>query len=185
MAEQEIENQNINLPWMKKVQEDTRKRAEALKQQLEAVEAEMPHWGNVRKLEDLIEAGSALPTEIASGDGLRIGAPGDLTKEEIAFSGYQLTPDRKKEVRPPEKFDWTIETFPRDSLPAWVEYPGLWGIKSLLADESGPPGPKWGRVGMLDSFLKYRKHPDPRRRWKDSLKWRGCLIQPDADACQD
>jgi hypothetical protein len=184
MAEQELENQNMNVPWMKKLQEESRERAKEVKQKLEAVEAELARWGNVQKLEDSIEAGSSLPTEFATGDGLRIGAPGDLSQEEIAFSGNMLTPDRKKEVRQPEQFDWLIEILPRETLPPWTEYPGLWGIKSLLADESGPPGPKWGRVGMLDSFLKYHKNPNPRRRWKDSLKWRRCLLHPDLDECK-
>jgi hypothetical protein len=33
------------------------------------------------------------------------------------------------------------------TLPGWARFPGLWGLKTLLKDESGPPGPKWEREG--------------------------------------
>jgi hypothetical protein len=46
----------------------------------------------------------------------------------------------------------------------WVEYKGLWGVKSLLADESGPPGPKWDRP---DKFFMIH----PRKRWEHPLEW--------------
>jgi hypothetical protein len=46
----------------------------------------------------------------------------------------------------------------------WVEYKGLWGVKSLLKDESGPPGPKWDRPNKL--FAIY-----PRQRWERPLEW--------------
>ena len=49
--------------------------------------------------------------------------------------------------------------------PDWVQYKGLWGVKSLLSDESGPPGPKWdrprkGQVGVQE-----------RKRWGRPLDW--------------
>ena len=30
--------------------------------------------------------------------------------------------------------------------PIWVQYKGLWGVKSLLNDESSPPGPQVGQT---------------------------------------
>ena len=52
-----------------------------------------------------------------------------------------------------------------NSEPDWVQYKGLWGVKSLLKDESGPPGPKWekpekGQVGVKE-----------RVRWSSPLDW--------------
>jgi len=35
----------------------------------------------------------------------------------------------------------------KDTPPGWVEFRGLWGLKTLLKDESGPPGPRWERAG--------------------------------------
>jgi hypothetical protein len=51
-----------------------------------------------------------------------------------------------------------------DPEPGWVNYKGLWGVKSLMKDESGPPGPKWDRPDKL--FAVY-----PRKRWEKSLEW--------------
>jgi hypothetical protein len=48
--------------------------------------------------------------------------------------------------------------------PGWVQYQGLWGVKSLLQDESGPPGPKWDRPDEL-LFVS------PRKRWDRELEW--------------
>jgi hypothetical protein len=48
--------------------------------------------------------------------------------------------------------------------PDWLHYKGLWGVKSLLKDESGPPGPKWDRPDKL--FAVY-----PRKRWDRSPEW--------------
>jgi hypothetical protein len=52
-----------------------------------------------------------------------------------------------------------------NSEPDWVQYRGLWGVKSWLVEESGPPGPKWdrpqeGQVGVLE-----------RKRWGKPLEW--------------
>ena len=48
--------------------------------------------------------------------------------------------------------------------PDWVNYKGLWGVKSALKDESGPPGPKWDRPDNLFNV-------NPRVRWEKPLEW--------------
>jgi hypothetical protein len=50
-----------------------------------------------------------------------------------------------------------------DPLPKWVEYRGLWGVKSWLKDESGPPGPMWDRAEPGGQF--------PRLRWQWPVEW--------------
>jgi hypothetical protein len=45
-----------------------------------------------------------------------------------------------------------------------VQYKGLWGVKSTLQDESGPPGPKWDRPDKLFQIT-------PRKRWDRELEW--------------
>ena len=49
--------------------------------------------------------------------------------------------------------------------PDWVQYKGLWGVKSLLKEESGPPGPKWDRP------RKNQVGVDERIRWSKPLDW--------------
>ncbi|MFT3891977.1 MAG: hypothetical protein QM730_10115 [Anaerolineales bacterium] len=57
-----------------------------------------------------------------------------------------------------------METCPLTAEHTWVEYQGLWGVKSILRDESGPPGPKWDRSDKF--FMIY-----PRLRWEKPLEW--------------
>lgn len=105
----------------------------------------------------------SLPMEIATGDGFRIGPPGNLRSERIGRSSSYLRrvmSDRK--VVHPRKRAWKqVLLLPE---PGWVKYKGLWGVKSLMKDESGPPGPKWDRPDKL--FAVY-----PRKRWEKSLEW--------------
>lgn len=49
--------------------------------------------------------------------------------------------------------------------PDWVQYKGLWGVKSWLNDESGPPGPKWDRIKKNQVDVKQRI------RWSKPLSW--------------
>jgi len=104
-----------------------------------------------------------LPMEIATGDGFRIGYEGDPKHEEIGRSSSylkRLMSDRK--VVHPRVREWRqVLLFPE---PDWVNYKGLWGVKSLMMDESGPPGPKWDRPDKL--FAVY-----PRKRWEKSWEW--------------
>jgi len=57
-----------------------------------------------------------------------------------------------------------VETgaFRRGSNPGGIK--GLWGVKSILQDESGPPGPKWDRPDKF--FMIY-----PRLKREKLLEW--------------
>ncbi|HLO17729.1 MAG TPA: hypothetical protein VK206_23065 [Anaerolineales bacterium] len=104
-----------------------------------------------------------LPMEIATGDGFRIGYEGDPKSEEIGRSSSYLKrvmSDRK--VVHPRSREWKQALLTPE--PDWVKYKGLWGVKSLTRDESGPPGPKWDRPDKL--FAVY-----PRKRWDKSSEW--------------
>jgi hypothetical protein len=106
----------------------------------------------------------SLPMEIASGDGLRIGFQGDNLREGMVKSSSYLK--RIMSDRPttrPKMKEWRRVLL--NPEPDWVQYKGLWGVKSFLMEESGPPGPKWNRprkkqVGVTE-----------RRRWAKPLDW--------------
>jgi hypothetical protein len=105
----------------------------------------------------------SLPMEIATGDGFRIGYEGDPRREVIGRSSSylkRLKSDRK--VVHPRVREWKQVVL--DPEPDWVQYKGLWGVKSLMKNESGPPGPKWDRPDEL--FAVY-----PRKRWEKSPEW--------------
>lgn len=105
----------------------------------------------------------SLPLEIATGDGFRVGYAGNLKSEKIGRSSSYLKrvmSDRK--VVHPRSREWKQALLSPE--PDWVHYKGLWGVKSLMKDESGPPGPKWDRPDKL--FAVY-----PRKRWEKSLEW--------------
>ncbi len=54
-----------------------------------------------------------------------------------------------------------------DDLPAWVaRYRGLWGFKTMHKDVSGPPGPKWNRLGDVEKQGKERHY------WRNPVDWR-------------
>jgi hypothetical protein len=105
----------------------------------------------------------SLPMEIATGDGFRIGCDGDYKHEAVGKSTSYLKrvmSDRK--VTRPKSHEWKQVLLSDDQT--WVEYKGLWGVKSILKDESGPPGPKWDRSDRF--FMIY-----PRLRWESPLVW--------------
>ena len=105
----------------------------------------------------------SLPMEIATGDGFRIGMHGDHAHEAVGRSSSYLkrVMSDRKVTHPPAREWRQIVLNPE---PDWVQYQGLWGVKSLLADESGPRGPKWSRPDQ--SFMIH-----PRRRWESPLEW--------------
>lgn len=105
----------------------------------------------------------SLPLEIATGDGFRIGYEGEPRSEVIGRSSSYLkrVMSNRKVVHPKSREWQQILLSPE---PDWVRYKGLWGVKSLMKDESGPPGPKWDRPDKL--FAVY-----PRKRWEKSLEW--------------
>jgi hypothetical protein len=105
----------------------------------------------------------SLPMEIATGDGFRIGYEGDVQSEEIGrSSSYLKRVMSNRQVAHPLLHEWKQVLLSPE--PDWVQYKGLWGVKSFLKDESGPPGPKWDRPDKL--FTVY-----PRKRWDKSLEW--------------
>jgi hypothetical protein len=105
----------------------------------------------------------SLPMEIATGDGVRIGVHGDHEHEEVGkSSSYLKRIMSDRQVTHPPTREW--KQIVLDPEPDWIQYQGLWGVKSMLADESGPPGPKWSRP---DQFFMIH----PRKRWESPLEW--------------
>jgi hypothetical protein len=105
----------------------------------------------------------SLPLEIATGDGFRVGYEGDPKREAIGVSSSYLRRAKSdREVTHPGSREW--QQILLDPEPGWVQYQGLWGVKSLLRDESGPPGPKWDRPDKLFQV-------SPRKRWDRALEW--------------
>jgi hypothetical protein len=105
----------------------------------------------------------SLPMEIATGDGFRIGVHGDHKREGMDMSiSYLKRILSDREVTPPPAREW--RQIMLSSETKWVEYKGLWGVKSMLKDESGPRGPKWSRPD--ESFIIH-----PRQRWERPLEW--------------
>jgi hypothetical protein len=104
----------------------------------------------------------SLPLEIATGDGIRIGyghPKGEVIGRSSSFLKRVMS--NRKVVHPGAR-EWKQVVLSPE--PDWVQYKGLWGVKSLMKDESGPPGPKWDRPDRL--FTVY-----PRKRWDKSLEW--------------
>ncbi len=105
----------------------------------------------------------SLPMEIATGDGFRIGVDSDHKQEEVGKStSYLKRVMSDRIVTRPLAREWKQVLISDET--DWVKYKGLWGVKSLLADESGPPGPKWDRP---DQFFVIH----PRIRWEHPLEW--------------
>jgi len=105
----------------------------------------------------------SLPMEIAAGDGIRIGPQGASQNEPLEKSSSYLKrimSDRK--ATHPKSREWRRIVLSPEA--EWIQYKGLWGVKSLLKDESGPPGPKWDRPDKLFTV-------NPRKRWEKPLEW--------------
>ncbi len=106
----------------------------------------------------------SLPMEIASGDGFRAGYQGDNLREGVLkSSSYLKRAMSDRVVTRPAVCQWKRVML--DPEPEWVQYKGLWGVKSPLGDESGPPGPKWERP------LEKHQPARLRRRWARPLEW--------------
>ncbi len=105
----------------------------------------------------------SLPMEFATGDGFRIGYVGNPKDERTEQSGDYLKRDLSdREVTRPALDEWECILLDREL--GWIEYKGLWGVKSFLNNESGPPGPKWDRpIGI--------QPPKERIRWARPLGW--------------
>ena len=105
----------------------------------------------------------SLPMEIASGDGFRVGYEGDARREGVVLSSSYLKRSLSDRiVTRPASSEWRAVLLHPE--PEWIQYKGLWGVKSLLENESGPPGPKWNRA--------FRDQPPQvRERWGSPLDW--------------
>ena len=105
-----------------------------------------------------------LPMEIATGDGLRIGYQGRNSQEPMLNStSYLKRVMSERKVSLPAKKEWQCVLL--NSEPGWVQYKGLWGVKSMLGEESGPPGPKWDKPKGKQARVSERV------RWDKPLKW--------------
>lgn len=105
-----------------------------------------------------------LPMEIASGDGHRIGLSGQGSHEGfIRSSRYIKRVMSDRQTTKPQVAEWRRVLL--NPEPDWVQYKGLWGVKSMLGEESGPPGPKWDRPGKKQVGVQERK------RWGRPLEW--------------
>jgi hypothetical protein len=105
----------------------------------------------------------SLPMEIASGDGFRIGFAGDSQREGLVPSSSFLKRIRSdRDTTRPARNSWRGVML--NPEPEWIQYKGLWGVKSSLDNESGPPGPKWNRP---KNGLPVRE----RMRWARPLEW--------------
>lgn len=106
----------------------------------------------------------SLPMEIATGDGFRIGYQGDVSVEGIVRStSYLRRSISDRAVTLPGQNSWHCVLL--NPEPDWVQYKGLWGVKSILKEESGPPGPKWDRPVRNENGVRKRK------RWGRPLAW--------------
>ena len=106
----------------------------------------------------------SLPMEIASGDGCRIGWEGDHLREaKMRSSSYLKRIMSNRKTTHPSTKTWRRVVL--NPEPDWVQYKGLWGVKSWLREESGPPGPKWDRP------KKNQMGVQERIRWGKPLEW--------------
>lgn len=105
-----------------------------------------------------------LPMEIATGDGLRIGCPETNSREPVKKSAdYLKAIMSRREVTHPAERGW--KRILLNYGQPWVQYKGLWGVKSWLSEESGPRGPKWERP------QKGQTEMHERVRWGKPLDW--------------
>jgi hypothetical protein len=102
--------------------------------------------------------------ELATGDGFRIGYQGDTLREGVMkSSSYLKRVLSNRQTTHPKIKEWHYIHL--NSEPDWVQYKGLWGVESLIKDESGPPGPKWDRPKKGLAGVQERK------RWGKPLNW--------------
>lgn len=104
----------------------------------------------------------SLPMEMATGDGFRTG--GKPFRERFMKSESYLKRNKSdRKTTRPKVSEW--HRILLNPEPDWVQYKGLWGVKSWLTEESGPPGPKWSRL------QKNQAGVSERARWGKPLDW--------------
>jgi hypothetical protein len=95
---------------------------------------------------------------------LRIGCRAAHLREHFMKSDSYLKRNKSdRKTTRPKINEW--QPILLNSEPDWVQYKGLWGVKSWLVEESGPPGPKWDRPQKDHSGVLERK------RWSRPLDW--------------
>lgn len=107
----------------------------------------------------------SLPMEIPTGEGFRIGIEGNIMKEVIGRSTSYLKRimSNRKVIHPDAKTWYSVLL---SAEYEWIEYKGLWGVKSLLENESGPSGSKWDRPHK-------GQPPKPGMRWARPARMAG------------
>ena len=93
-----------------------------------------------------------------------MGFQGDNLKERVLkSSSYLKRVMSDRATSRPKVKEWKRVLL--NPEPDWVQYKGLWGVKSLLSEESGPPGPKWEKPKKNQAGVKQRV------RWSKPLSW--------------
>lgn len=78
--------------------------------------------------------------------------------------GIVVGPVRPPEVAAKRHKEWSPVVV-GDGVP-WIDFEGLWGLRTLLKNESGPPGPKWKREED-----RARGESNVRLAWSDPPAW--------------
>lgn len=105
-----------------------------------------------------------LPMEIATGDGYCAGTHcRKMAPTHGSASQFLRRNKSRRATTPPASHEW--RRIPLDERCDWVEYKGLWGVKSWLGEESGAPGPRWERPRERQSGVSERI------RWGKPLQW--------------
>ncbi len=135
---------------------------------LNEIKEQHEHFLDEKALENMVDETDRyvvrLPMEIASGDGFRVGPYSDTAKEgETQSSRVLKRVMSRRKTTLPGSHEWKRVLL--NSEHDWVQYKGLWGVKSWLGEESGPPGPRWDRPKKKQPGVKERA------RWGSPLKW--------------
>lgn len=105
----------------------------------------------------------SLPMEMATGDGFRAGCGKPFRERFMKSESYLKRNKSDRATTRPKVNEW--HPILLNPEPDWVQYKGLWGVKSWLVEESGPPGPKWNRP------RKDQVGVSERTRWGKPLDW--------------
>lgn len=97
--------------------------------------------------------------------------PPDVSVADVADGeGLVIGPESPPDVEAERRREWRPVLIGDDT--SWVAFEGLWGLRTRLRNESGPPGPKWKREedrrpGVPDERLAWS---DPAALFSDALE---------------
>lgn len=91
---------------------------------------------------------------------------GPLTQAEVDAADEPVSPEQRLRQRYRHFYQFSPVLVEKEG---WIAYPGLWGAKTLLKDESGPTGPMWSR--------KKGGTQAQRTRWQSPATWMAKLQQ--------